>query len=290
MKDPLFSWDIEDESQHSFYAADCENGLSWAALSGAGGREENQDAWGVTAASDGSLIFAVADGLGGHRGGRVAAHAAIAGALEAASSPEFDFWKDTALQGLLDGAQQAILAAKEGRRELSSMRSTLVILALRDGLANWIHVGDVRLTQLRSQRLLFQTLDHSVPQMLVSMGEIKPEEIRSHPDRSRILKALGKAEENLRPGICRTFTQLASEDCFYLSTDGFWEWILEEELEAALEQGLSPEEALLHFEKTLRRRAGEKEPEYDNYTALCIRLGQVSRNEAFWHRTRFVKI
>ena len=50
----------------------------------------------------------------------------------------------------------------------------------------------------RQNRIVYQTLDHSVPQMLVASGEIRPEEIRGHSDRNRLLRVLGDRDRRVR--------------------------------------------------------------------------------------------
>ena len=252
-----------------------------------GGRDENQDCCGYAQASDGTWIFCVADGLGGHSGGRVAAQAAVQGVLKQANQKDFSFEQLDMLQ-VFSGAQQHIVDLKHERPELTAMRTTLVVLAVKDGLALWGHIGDVRLYHLRRNTIRFQTKDQSVPQMLVDTGEIEPHEVRGHPDRSRVLQALGKEGEKIRVVAPPSPVQLESGDVLHLCTDGFWEWIEEAHLEAAHAQSNDLGRVLESLATALTERAAAEEPEYDNYTAMSIRIGEIERNIAFWHKTRFV--
>jgi PPM family protein phosphatase len=284
---PVTSTNLEDAIQGATHQERLTPFLDVAFVTGRGGREENQDCCGYARTGDGTWIFCVADGLGGHSGGRVAAQAAVQGVLKLASQEDFSFEQLDMLR-VFSGVQQHIVDLKHKRPELSAMRTTLVVLAVKDGLALWAHMGDVRLYHLRRNVIRFQTKDQSVPQMLVDMGEIEPHEVRGHPDRSRVLQALGKEGEKIRVVAAPSPVQLESGDVLHLCTDGFWEWIEEARLEAAYAQGNDPGHAMESLATALRERAAAEEPEYDNYTAMSIRIGEIERNMAFWHKTRFV--
>lgn len=254
-------------------------------LTDRGGRAENQDAWGFTLAADGSWVIAVADGLGGHLGGRIAAQCAIEGVLQQAAAADFNAFTDQSITQLFHAAQQGILARKQAEPALADMRSTLVVLVLKDDLAIWGHIGDVRLYQLRNGRIMHQTRDQSVPQMLADMGEISPEQIRNHPDRSRLLQALGKPGDTLKVAQPKMLSQLEAGDCFVLATDGFWELVDDDAIaQTATEQ--AP-----HYMQKLEQillSNNEKEPEYDNYTFATVSILHAIRNEMFWRKTAFV--
>jgi serine/threonine protein phosphatase PrpC len=141
-----------------------------------------------------------------------------------------------------------------------------VVLWRQGGQVLWGHSGDSRLYQFRDGRVLFQTKDHSVPQMLVGSGEITFDEIRTHEDRNRLLRALGT------PGpVKATLVKEAREACpgdtFLLCSDGFWEPVLEADMEAALATHPEPAAWLAALEGPLRRRLADDD---DNYSALAV--------------------
>ena len=86
---------------------------------------------------------------------------------------------------------QADRAVRAVQTPESPGMSTLVFLVTERDRAVWAHVGDSRLYHFRNGQMIFHTLDHSVPQTAVYMGMITEDQIRFHPDRSRILRALG---------------------------------------------------------------------------------------------------
>jgi serine/threonine protein phosphatase PrpC len=146
------------------------------------------------------------------------------------------------------------------------MRTTLVVLASDGQRARWAHVGDSRLYHLRGGRIASQTLDHSVPQALARAGEIRPDEIRCHEDRNRLLRTLGN-EDEARPTVLGEPVLLEPDDAFLLCTDGFWEFVTEAEIEVTLAKAATPEDWLTTMATRLLNRA---DPGHDNYTAVAV--------------------
>lgn len=267
---PVYSFTTENSVQralHRFRAGETIQGIF---LTDKGGRQENQDACVYAQAWDESWVFCAADGLGGHAGGRMAAQCAIRGAIDVVERKGFDGLSPTSLEDIFLGAQAEMVRTKENNPFFHDMRSTFVVLLIKGEMAQWGHVGDIRLYHLRHNDILSQTKDQSVPQMLATMGEIKPEEIRHHPDRSRLLQALGKPGETIKPVYSGKPEKLVDNDFFVLMSDGFWEWIDENILKKLYTQkDLS--DALALAETTLRQNVDGAEPDYDNYTAIMLR-------------------
>lgn len=222
-----------------------------------GGRECNEDSVRMIE-QDGAVCALVADGLGGHGSGDAASRAAAETVVEA--------WRgetdEEALRALVRRANERVLSLQG---PLCSMKTTLVLLAVRENTAVWAHVGDSRLYLFHEGKLEFQTLDHSVAQMNVLLGEITPGEIRFHEDRSRVLRALGQKDElkidtgrrELGPG----------RSAFLLCSDGFWEYVLEEEMERDLRAASDPEDWLRRMRARLSERVNG---ENDNNTAAAV--------------------
>lgn len=252
-----------------------------------GGRTENQDAWGVCSTPSGGYFFIVADGLGGHKGGRIAAQAAVEGVQKFAQSIEGSIITEAAIREAFQHAQASIKAQQQKLPDLDSMRSTLVILAVEDGHAIWGHIGDVRLYLFNEQGVEFQTKDQSVPQLMVDTGEIQLEEIRNHPDRSRLLQALGRPDDTYKLRVSSEIKQLHSNYSFLLCTDGFWEWVLESQMHEALNSGDS-HGTMNTLEHTLREKAEKHEEDFDNYTFLLLKCSNLDAQGSKWSATRLV--
>ena len=234
-----------------------------ATISRTGGRSENQDSYGYKSESD-SGIWVVADGLGGHRGGEIASHVAVTAIL--------DVWRPDAplttgtMATLVDAAQAAILEQQQTQPHLSSMRTTVVLLLAQGSEAVWAHVGDTRLYLFRESVITVQTLDHSVPQAMVAAGEITREQIRTHADRNRLLRAVGNPDE-VKPTILGASQRIQHGDAFLLCTDGFWEYVTELEMAADLAAARTPQAWLERMEMRLVSKA---KADNDNYTALAL--------------------
>jgi PPM family protein phosphatase len=239
--------------------------LDVAVLSECGGRSENQDACGHWA-GQGAAYFVVCDGAGGHLGGAVASRVAVAealGALRASSSCSAD-----ALENAMRAANDGLVREQKSQTQFSQMRATIVALAidLEQGTATWGHIGDSRLYGFRENRIVVQTRDHSVVQSLVDAGYLQPRELRTSPDRSKLLSALGDAEQ-FEPALERDMFTVAPGDRFLLCTDGVWEYIEESELEQSLSEAASAEAWLKTLQSLVVARGKRR---HDNYSAVAV--------------------
>jgi serine/threonine protein phosphatase PrpC len=228
-----------------------------------GGRETNQDA--VRQAVSGRVaLWALADGLGGFGGGEIASATAADALLRAFG--EHAEASAEALRTYFEVANRAVVARQPEQPEWSAMRTTLVALLIGDAGAWWAYSGDSRLYHFRGGAVAFQTQDHSVPQLLVASGRIAPAEVRGHPDRNRLLKSLGN------PGGVDATIQTEPRavepgDAFLLASDGFWEHVLEREMEADYAKSAAAADWLDRMTARLRARAAG---DYDNYSAIAI--------------------
>ncbi len=232
-------------------------------LTSSGGREVNEDR-GSYLLHNGAGCWVVADGLGGMGGGEIASQLASDAVL--AGFRASGRVASEVLSAALQAANQAVCANQQGEQRLSAMRSTAVVLLADAGQAQWAHIGDSRLYHFRDGRVAAQTLDHSVPQMLASAGEIHPNEIRFHEDRNRLLQSLG-ARDGCRPEILKMPVVLEAGDAFLLASDGFWEHVTETEMEADLATASGPAAWLRRMEARLKQRVSTR---HDNYTAIAV--------------------
>ncbi|HEV2381662.1 MAG TPA: protein phosphatase 2C domain-containing protein [Terriglobia bacterium] len=229
-----------------------------------GGRQHNEDACGDLWLGNAGC-WAVADGLGGHRGGETASNLAVQAVLASfQSNPEFSA---VALQQHLEAAQQALLKVQKEQPGLASMRTTIVVLITDSRQALWAHVGDSRLYCLDAGRIAFCTKDHSVVQAMVSAGELSARDIRHHEDRNRLLRALGNPNGDFRPEIAPKGRTFYKGTAFLLCTDGFWENVSESEMEIDLAKADSPGDWLGKMETRLMERITA---DSDNYTATAV--------------------
>lgn len=232
---------------------------AYAVLTCPGGREDNEDSVLVKETPSG-LFAAVADGLGGHGDGK---KASLAAAEKIVSCYEKGLCRTR--EEIAEAFYWSNEAVAVNQGEAGQSMTTLVSLMIQEGKAFWGHVGDSRLYHFQNARLVSRTLDHSVPQMAVFMDMITEDEIRFHPDRNRILRALGS--DSHEPEIEGPISLAEGFHAFLLCTDGFWEYVTEERMEETLACSPNPEKWLLKMEEILKGQAPEDQ---DNYTMAAI--------------------
>lgn len=186
-----------------------------------GRRETNEDRVGHWTTPE-SALLAVADGLGGHLHGELAAQMAIdilGAAFSAEAGPTVG---DPAefLARAVAAAHAAIVREAERRRFPENPRTVIVACIVQDGQAFWTHVGDCRFYLLRGGRVVVRTRDHTVVQRLVDEGHIREEAAGTHPHRNRLLQCLGGYQTPLIEPVAST--RLAPGDILLLCSDGFW--------------------------------------------------------------------
>src|SRR5256886_7758395 len=130
-------------------------------------------------------LFAVADGMGGHRGGDVASKLAL-------ETVEQLFHRRTGtLSEQVRRANQAVFERSKGDRRVTGMGTTLTAALLPGDALRLAHVGDSRAYLLRAGSLRQLTTDHTLVARMVKAGEITPAEAEVHPHRNVLVRALG---------------------------------------------------------------------------------------------------
>lgn len=217
------------------------------------GRPANEDAYLV---DENGRLFAVADGMGGHRAGEVASATAIE-KLQAA------FREGTPLDEAVAEANAAVFAKASANLDMRGMGTTLTAAALVDDhTALFGHVGDSRAYLMRDGGVTQVTEDHSLVEQLVREGRLSPEEAVNHPQRAIITRALGVDPEvevdtyrvDLRPG-----------DRLLLCSDGLTNMVVDSEIAGVLRQGGGPQRAAETLVEMANRAGGD-----DNITVVVI--------------------
>jgi PPM family protein phosphatase len=191
-------------------------------------KKANEDRYYVKRFQDNTLLFAVADGLGGQAAGDYAAEI-LRGKL--ANLPLIPSGKEKeVLAALAVETDRFLLAAGEKDKYLEGMGTTLLCVFIRDNLASWVHVGDSRLSVYRKGVLEQLTQDQNLARYLVEEGEILPEEVADHYSRNILDQALGSAMEKPETGS----VILEPGDILMLSTDGLHNLVLPDQIVAEL--------------------------------------------------------
>lgn len=219
-----------------------------------GQRDYNEDDASFVQANN-ALFAVVADGLGGHKNGKMASQMVVQSMIRTIRDSVFD--ED---QLILSIQKADRLVKSEGECGLS----TVAALWIKGAQALAAHVGDTRIYQFRDGRIIFQSTDHSFVQVGVSTGRISPEEARTHKDRNKLLRALGNEEP--AKADCRVLN-LRAGDAFLLCTDGLWEGVTEERMLSTLRASENSPMWLSRLYQLVKQRNYERQ---DNHTAIAI--------------------
>ena len=231
-----------------------------------GARPNNQDRI-AHAERDNAVLMAVADGLGGHAGGEIAAETLTDTCIRAFErikqqtiTQPSAFLALTILQ-----AHNAIVQIGRMSREPIEPRTTCVICLVQDGYAYWAHVGDSRLYHFRGSEVLTRTLDHTATERLRKDGVLTEEEMLHHPEKSRLLKCLGGPT---KPSITiGEETALQRGDVLLLCSDGLWEAFSPGELAGYLDVEYLDE----GLEETAIEAENRMQGACDNVSAVSLR-------------------
>lgn len=219
---------VQDE-EHSFKST--EDNFSFYAATHVGlVRKSNEDRYLVKKFKDGTILFAVADGMGGQAAGDFAAEV-IRGKMANMSSIPRGKETDT-LSSLAVVTDKVLIDLGEKDEQLEGLGTTLLCVFIRDNKAFWVHVGDSRLTIFRGGKLLQMTKDQNLARYLVEEGEISLEEVASHYSRNILDQALGNAMEEPETGT----VLLEPGDTLLLTTDGFHNPVLPDVITAELQK------------------------------------------------------
>lgn len=229
------------------------------------GRSINEDCISI-AQKDGSYCFTVCDGLGGHGKGEVASAAVCSVFKDVFEEQGFD--SNSFLNSAFSAACDKIHRAAQENSELSGMKTTAVSLIIGNGHCSWGHIGDSRLYGFKNGKVIRITQDHSVPYMLVKSGSIKFGDIRRHPDRNKLLRAIGPEDSEEADFEIAKEEALENFDAFLLCTDGFWEYINERKMCRLLRHSANASQWLAKMKKAVCAKG--RRSNMDNYTAVAI--------------------
>jgi serine/threonine protein phosphatase PrpC len=218
-----------------------------------------------------ALFLVVADGMGGHAHGDVAAQITVdclGSAFRNEAKPKVAD-PDNFLYRTV-GRAHAMILHQTQRQGLSaqdlsnSPRTTVVACLVQEGYAFWSFVGDSRLYVVRDGRILTRTRDHTPVQMLIDAGRIREEAAATHPDRNKLLQCLGGPRP---PRVEPTaHVRLAEDDIVLLCSDGFWGPLTQRQLLMGL-LGKEMKKSLPELITLSETRAG---PRCDNISVLSI--------------------
>ncbi|POZ60676.1 PP2C family protein-serine/threonine phosphatase [Chromobacterium alticapitis] len=230
-----------------------------------GGRSYNQDRLAIAHTRE-AVLLVVADGMGGHMRGEVAAQITVDLLCEL-------FYQQAAptlthpnrfLVNAISSVHQVILEYAADHRLPDVPSTTVVAAILQQGQLFWCHVGDSRLYLLDHKGMRLRSRDHSQVQRLIDQGVLTEEAAKTHPDRNKIYNCLGASSD---PDIDIGERQPIGPGCsVVLCTDGLWSQIQDAELEKVF-AGRHVNQVLPALINVAERRAGAGG---DNLSAIAV--------------------
>lgn len=233
--------------------------ITYYTLTDRGERAVNEDFLGVSVMPE-RLGFILCDGLGGHGSGDAASQLVVQKVKESLEASR-------TLEESILYAQGELLAEQEREHARDAMKTTVTVLTLQGNEARFAHVGDSRIYCFERSRYVLRSQDHSVPQMLAKIGEIREKDIRHHEDRDRLLRVMGTEWEAPKYEV-RDHIPLTGRTSFLLCSDGFWELIDEKQMCKILKKAKTPKEWLVNMEQIVRKNG--RGTNMDNYSAIAV--------------------
>ena len=214
-------------------------------------REGNEDSYLLL-----DPLYAVADGMGGHRGGEVASSLALQTVQELFER------REGSLAEQVQEANHAVFERSQADREVAGMGTTLTAALVQGGSARIAHVGDSRAYLFRGGELHLLTEDHTLVHRMVQEGEITAEEADTHPHRSILTRALG-VDDVLQ--VDEGVVELRAGDRLLLCTDGLTAMMSDAEIRAVLKESRDPNGAVERLVRAANRAGG-----IDNITTVIL--------------------
>jgi serine/threonine protein phosphatase PrpC len=180
-------------------------------------RRRNEDAWVCH-----PPLFAVADGMGGARGGEIASRVAAT-----ALGETVDGSGEARVVALIQEANRQVYERAREDSDASGMGTTITVALFENGIVSIGHVGDSRAYLIRDRKVDQLTEDHSLVAELVRSGRLSPEEAESHPQRSVITRALGTDPD---VDVDSFSVEAKPGDLFLICSDGLTSMVADEEI------------------------------------------------------------
>jgi PPM family protein phosphatase len=216
-------------------------------------REGNEDAFLVE-----PPLYAVADGMGGHRGGEVASQLALE------TVEQLFHAGDGTLAEQVREANRVVFERSSEDRTVTGMGTTLTAAVIEGNLARLAHVGDSRAYLLRAGAMRQLTEDHTLVGRMMKAGEISSAEAEVHPHRNVLTRALGTEPD---VSVDEDEVGLLDGDRLLLCSDGLTSMVTEEQIQAILESATSPQQAADRLVRAANRAGG-----VDNITVVVLDL------------------
>ena len=205
-------------------------------------------------------LFVVADGMGGHKAGDVAARFAVETLVRCIESQKEELNPLRVLQSAIETANEQLYDKAQNDEALTGMGTTMVAAVIKEDTLFVANVGDSRLYVV-GKEIIQITRDHSLVEEMVRRGEIKREEARNHPNKNIITRAMGTS----RKIVADCFEESLGGRKILMCSDGLTNMLMDEDIKIIMDQSGNLEEV----GKQLVARANENGG-MDNITVVLV--------------------
>ena len=225
-------------------------------------REINQDYLFTSENPVGTLpnLFVVADGMGGHKAGDVAARFAVETLVHYIESQKEESNPLRVLQSAIAAANEQLYDKAQNNETLTGMGTTMVAAVIKDDTLFVANVGDSRLYVL-DEDIIQITRDHSLVEEMVRRGEIKREEARNHPNKNIITRAMGTS----RKIVADCFEETLGGRKILMCSDGLTNMLTDEDIKIIMDQSENLEETGKRLVAAANENGGA-----DNITVVLV--------------------
>ena len=229
-------------------------------------RKQNQDAYQMEQLDHNSLLCVVCDGMGGAKSGNIASSLAVdvfVQEVRRSWKPSMDQERiDQTLRSAVKLANFTVFDQAQQFTEFDGMGTTLVAVLVRGKRATVINVGDSRAYGIDRTGIRQITKDHSLVQLMVERGELKPELAKTYPGKNFITRAIG-TEATV---MCDIFhLEVAKGDFFLLCSDGLSNMMDDQEILFEVVHGVNKQLCCKRLVDIAKNRGAP-----DNVTSVLI--------------------
>ena len=242
--------------------------IEYAKVSALGDRQDNQDRAAVVVSEEAALLL-VFDGMGGHSDGAKAAETGIKVVQDLfMNSPQPIFDPQGFLYMALSKAHDEVVVLGTDLDVDFRPRATCAACLVQEGRAYWAQIGDSRIYQVRNQKVLTRSRDHSHVEVLIQEGAISEEEAQDHPMRNFVECCIG-GDAPVPDMSITNGKKLESGDVLLVCSDGLWSGLSDEDM---AEIGVPGDNNLVENLKSLSMKAlNVNSPYSDNTTGTALR-------------------
>ncbi|MEM7174725.1 MAG: Stp1/IreP family PP2C-type Ser/Thr phosphatase [Chlamydiota bacterium] len=237
-------------------------------------RLNNEDVW-STLKEHG--FFILADGMGGHNAGEIAAKEAVQAAclsvkkfFTSAAKPLTPLAISSASKASIEAANRWVYRLGKEKKDYKGMGTTLCTLLFHDQSLIYGHVGDSRIYRLRNFKLDQLTADHSLKNALISQGKITAHSSKPFPYKNVLTKAVG-THPHVEPDI--QITPVNRDDVYLMCSDGLTDYVDHQKIHRVLAQDRNPKSAIQTLIQLAKKHGGN-----DNITIVIVRVDEAQKH------------